>query len=234
MLSITQTGDLMADYDRLTRSVRMRLLDRYHAKLVWGVLTEARLELARLIPNTPNIGKGNVWQFNLNTSVIMLAAYRALKKYSFSLPESVQIIYDIFETSLTGYPDVFRRAYRRYYFSRYHRARLRHAAIRSQMSQHPGDWVFTFLDGNGKDFDFGIDISECAILKFYHAQNAEILTPLVCHLDHGSGKLLGLGFRRQDTLANGASVCDCRWKLGAETPGWPPVPDTVLQNPYSK
>jgi hypothetical protein len=165
---------------------------------------------------------------------MMLAIYRALKKYSFSLSESVQVIYDISEAYLSGYPLPFRPVYRRYYFSQYNRDRLRRGAIRSQLRRHPDDWVFTFLDGDGIVFDFGIDISECAILKFYRAQNAELLTPFVCQLDHALGKLLGLGFHRQDTLSNGAAVCDCRWKLGAETPGWPPISDTVLQNTYSK
>ncbi len=234
MLSFTQTSHLLADYDRLARSVRMHLLDRYHAKLVWGVIADARLELARLIPKIPNIGKGYVWQFNLDISVMILALYRALKKYSYSLPESVQVIYDIYEAYLTRYPLGLRRAYRRYYFSQYHRDRLRHGAIRSQLCRYPGDWVFTFLDGDGVTFDFGIDINECAIQKLYRAQNADEFTPFVCHLDHAVGKMLELGFSRQDTLVNGAAVCDCRWKLGAETPGWPPIPDTVLQDSYSK
>ena len=234
MESISQTSHLLADYDRLARSVRMRLLDRYHAKLVWRVIAEARLELAKLIPKIPNIGMGNVWPFNLDTSVMILALYRALKKYSYSLPESGQVIYDVYEAYLTRYPLVLRRVYRRYYFSQYHRDRLRHGAIRSQLCRYPDDWIFTFLDGDGVTFDFGIDISECAIQKLYRAQNAVEFTPYVCQLDHAVGKFLGLGFNRQDTLAHGAGVCDCRWKLGAETPGWPPISDKVLQNSYSK
>jgi hypothetical protein len=234
MFSYIQTGQLLANYDRLDRSVRMRLLDRYHAKLVWGVLADARLELARLNPKIPNIGKGHVRQFNLDTSVMILALYRALKKYSFSLPESVHVINDIYEAYLTRYPLVFRRAYRRYYFSQYHRDRLRHEAITSQLCRYPDDWVFTFLDGDGVTFDFGIDISKCAIEKLYRSQNADEFTPYVCHLDHAVGKMLGLGFTRQDTLVNGAAVCDCRWKLGAATPGWLPSSDMVLQDSFSK
>ena len=86
MLSIIQTNHLLADYDRLARSVRMRLLDRYHAKLVWGVIVDARLELARLIPKIPNNGNGYVWQFNLDISVMILALYRALKNIAIHCP----------------------------------------------------------------------------------------------------------------------------------------------------
>jgi hypothetical protein len=234
MLSFTQTRQLPAEYDRLARSVRMRLLDRYPAKLVWGVIEAARPQIACLIPKIPNIGEGHIWQSNLDMSVMTLALYRALKKYGYSLHESVQVIYDICEAYINRYPLIMRQVYRRYYFSQHYQDRLKCGAVRSQLRRCPDDWAFTYLEGDGVTFDFGIDISECAILKFYRAQNVEELTPYMCHLDHAIGKLLGLGFNRQDTLANGATVCDCRWKLGAETLGWPPVSVTVLQNAYSK
>jgi hypothetical protein len=190
MLSFTHTTHLLADYDQLANSVRMGLLDSVHAKLVWGLIADARLEFARLLPNIPNIGKGHVWQGNLVTSVMILALYRALKKYSYSLSESGQVIYDICEAYLTRYPLVLRRVYRRYYFSQYHWDRLRHGAIRSQLCRYLDDWVFTLLDGDGVTFDFGIDISECAIQELYRAQNADEFTPYVCHLDHAVGKCL--------------------------------------------
>jgi hypothetical protein len=53
-------------------------------------------------------------------------------------------------------------------------------------------------------------------------------------LEHALGKSLGLGFIRQGTLANGAMICDFRWKLSAKTLGWLKVFNTVLQNSYSK
>ena len=89
-------------------------------------------------------------------------------------------------------------------------------------------------NGDGIVFDFVIDICECAIQKLYRAQNADEYTPYVCHLDHAVGKMLELGFNRQDALVNSAAVCDCGWKLGAETPGWSPISDSVLQNSCSK
>jgi hypothetical protein len=51
-------------------------------------------------------------------------------------------------------------------------------------------------------------------------------------LEHALGKSIGLGFTRQGRLANGAMVCDFRWKLSAETLGWLKVFNTDLQNSY--
>ena len=40
------------------RAVRLRLLDHYPAKLVWGVIADARQEFTALIPTIPSIGQG--------------------------------------------------------------------------------------------------------------------------------------------------------------------------------
>jgi len=72
--------------------------------------------------------------------------------------------------------------------------------------------VFSYVEGDGNSFDAGVDIAECAILKFYYTQGAEALIPYLCKLDHALGKLPGVVFSRTGTLADGSPVCDCRWK----------------------
>ena len=234
MEATTRTIKLLANYDRLARAVRLRLLDHYPAKLVWGVIADARQEFTALIPTIPSIGQGHVWQFNLDSSVMELALYRSLKKYGCSLHETVQMTYDIFGTYLMSFPFVLRHAFRLYYFSTLQQSRLRQGAVVSQLRRYPEDWVFEYVEGDGVTFNFGVDIRECAILKFYQAHKAGEFTSYLCVLDHAMGKMLGLGFNRQGTLANGAALCDCRWKLGAETQGWPPVLDIALQQSYSR
>ncbi len=230
MLSSTRLNSLLAEYDRLMRSVKMGLLAHYPAKVVWGVFSDARPGFARLIPQIPSIGTGHIWQFNLDASAMTLAVSRTLKKYGFTKGESVQWVYHMFEAYLNHYPSILRWGYRKYYFSPFSRDRLRYEATRSQRCEHPASWVFDYLEGDGKRFDFGVDIHECAIQKFYCAQNAEEFTPCFCLLDHAMGERLGLGFFRQSTLVGGANVCDCRWKLGAATQHRTPLPELFLQN----
>lgn len=227
-----RTGKLLADYDRMARAVRLRLLDRYHPKHIWEIAVETRRKFAALIPAIPHLGENHVWQFNLDTSAVALALYRTMRRWSFSPTEAVQMIYDAFVAYVQSLALPLRLAYRWYYFTPLHQNRLRHGAAASQVRRHPADWVFTYVEGDSRAFDAGVDIAECAIVKFYRAQGAAELTPYLCALDHAMGKLLGLGFTRTGTLAEGAAVCDCRWKRGAETPGWPPVfvsPATLCQ-----
>lgn len=212
----THNYKLLSNFDRIGRAVRMRLLDRYPAKLIWGVFEGTRKELNFLAPNVPFIGKNNIWQINLDNCVMNIALYRTLKKWKFDMEEAVRVQNDIFEAYLHSFPKPMHWVYYWYYFSQFHQKQLNAAAAQSQKRQYPGDWVFTYVVGKDDGFDFGVDISECAILKLCHAYEVdEAYLPHLCKLDHAMSKVLNLGFVRQGTLAEGAPVCDCRWKRSA-------------------
>jgi hypothetical protein len=217
MIDSVRTQKIMDNYNRIGQAVRIRLLDRYPAKLIWGVIAETRRELAVLTPKIPFIGEKNIWQINLDTCVMNMALYRTLKKRRFELSEATQIQQDIFDAYLQSFPRPMRWVYRWYYLSPFHQKRLSQAAEKSQKRQYPGDWVFTYVEGNGHGFDYGVDISECAIVKLYriHGVEDEYL-PYLCKMDHAMSKILSLGITRNGTLAEGAPVCNCRWKRGAE------------------
>lgn len=220
MIGTVRTQKLMSAYNRIGQAVRMRLLDKYPAKLIWSVFADTRRELAVLAPKIPYIGEKNIWQINMDTCVMNLALYRTLKKRRFELKEAIQIQYDIFDAYLLSFPRPVRSAYRWYYFSKLHQKRLSQAAEQSQKRHYPGDWVFSYVGGNGHAYDFGVDITECAILKLYrvHGVEEEYL-PYLCKLDHAMSNILSLGITRDGTLAEGAPVCNCRWKRSAVAVG---------------
>jgi len=88
--------------------------------------------------------------------------------------------------------------------------------------------VCTFVEGDGETFDYGLDVTECGICKFYHAQGADELAPYMCLSDYVVSRAFGRGLVRYKTIAEGAEVCDFRYKQGRETfvyplrNGWPP------------
>jgi len=49
MLEKNRQKKLLADYDWMARSVRLRLLEHYPAKLVWGAIADTQREFAALI-----------------------------------------------------------------------------------------------------------------------------------------------------------------------------------------
>ena len=95
--------------------------------------------------------------------------------------------------------------------------------MKTQLQRYKGEWVIKYVEGNNKTFDWGYDVFECGICKFFKQQNAEDLTPFECLIDYTSIRSAGFGFNRTQTLLNGASFCDFRYIKDGFTPrGWPP------------
>jgi hypothetical protein len=90
---------------------------------------------------------------------------------------------------------------------------------RSRISQErriPGDVFGYYVEGQGEEFDCGVDITECPIADFFRAQGASEFAPYVCLYDFPASKLQGMGLVRTMTLAEGAEKCDDRFRLGKE------------------
>jgi hypothetical protein len=172
-------------------------------------------------------GKENVNTENLDMAAYCLAMYRVLQARGQTLEQSGRIIYETAE-AIFGYPDWVLAALGRAMYGKRYEKTLREQAARSQQRQYPADWVFTYVEGDGRDFDYGLDFTECGICKLYHAQGADELTPYLCLSDEVSSRMFNRGLVRFKTLAEGAGVCDFRYKRGRETwvyplrDGWPP------------
>lgn len=77
--------------------------------------------------------------------------------------------------------------------------------------------MFTFIKGDKRTFDYGLDYLECAGCTFLTQQGAPELAPLLCGLDKASSEILGWGLTRTMTLAKGYKKCDFRFKKGGKT-----------------
>ncbi len=92
-----------------------------------------------------------------------------------------------------------------------------------QEYQYPGNWAITFIKGNGREFDFGLNYNECGIVKLFHAQDADEFTRFICLTAFPYNKSLGTGLIVTKTIAEGAEKCEFRFKRGREVKqGWPP------------
>ena len=153
--------------------------------------------------------------------------YRVLKARGQTTEEVGKIIYEAFEATV-DLPGWLCGVVGRLKYGKKNEERWRAQAGESQKHQYPGDWVFTFVEGDGQEFDYGLDFTECGICKYYHTQGADELTPYLCLMDGVVSKSFGLGLVRHMTLAEGADICGFRYKAGRETflyplrDGWPP------------
>ena len=86
----------------------------------------------------------------------------------------------------------------------------------------PG-WVWQYVEGDGVEFDYGMDFSQCYTHNLYHSLGANEFTPFYCYLDFITYRTPGWSFHREETLSEGHAKCSFRFKQGGVThKGWPP------------
>jgi hypothetical protein len=208
-------------------AIERRLVERYgetQGKFLANRLDE---ELVAALSQLPNIGspEENRWAVNMPLAALALAVYRVLVPEFASVEVVGQILYQTLQEQTSGIPTLLMHAT---YNEQAMIQATKALAARSQQRQYPGDWVMTFVEGDGQDFTYGVDVTECAILKYLTVQGAQQLAPYLCLADYVTSEALGRGLVRNSTLAEGCASCDFRYRCGRATylrplrEDWPP------------
>lgn len=176
-------------------------------------------EYRALIPQLPYIGgRRNPWNSNLTAAPMALAVYRVVLRHGGSGQDAGEMVLAYAQQMVERIPRRLRPL-----LLRPRPSRAQKVARWTQQRRYPEDWVAEFVDGAGQPFDYGMDVTECAIVKFMHAQDADAFTPYLCHLDYVMAEAAGYGLTRTKTLAWGCDRCDFRMTAnGTTTATWPP------------
>jgi hypothetical protein len=200
---------------------RRFVVEAYGAELADIVVKETLERFKALLPQLPYIGGDeNHLTENLYLSAAMLAFYQALKVHDKPVEEVARIIYLGTESMYSSFPfNAMLWWEGKKTFSRHWFEKLQVVAASSQRQQYPGDWVYNFVEGDGKTFLFGVDYTECGIIKYLEEQGASELAPYLCWLDYPMCAAMRVGLIRTETLAQGGKKCNfrfCRWQDRAE------------------
>lgn len=181
-----------------------------------GAADDARAAFARMLGDMPDIGGPSNRNYAYLVQAGWLAAiHAALAPRGMTPLRSGRILYDMAASEMAATPPSVLTARGEAFFSAQGRAELEAWAIWSQRRLEPGDWVGRAVSG-GDDFDLGYDMLECGALKFFRSQGMEALAPYFCFNDFPRSKAEGTGLERQGTLAQGAKLCDFRYKRGRQ------------------
>ncbi len=215
---LSEKTKLLKGFDRASGWFRPYMVDQYSEEAFDEVIAAARKEYENLIPQIPYIGGSKVHMTSdLLESVMMLAYLRAFHAHGMTVEESREIIFQSLKTRINQYPKFIVKILGRMTFTRFYLRNLQAQAKESKKREYPAGFVFDLILGDGNEFDWGLDFSECGICKFYQAQNASEFLRLVCPIDYVLSDAFGYGLVRTQTLAEGADRWNPRMKRGRRT-----------------
>jgi hypothetical protein len=217
----SRKAKILKNFDKASKAVKHM---RKAAAAIHGdefadeIVSETILEFEALVPEIPYIGgkKNRLSSEALIPSIACVALYRVLKKRGKTVEDAGEIIDGIIQSQFDSMPGWLIYLVGRYRSSKLYIRKMEKQAAISQERRYPGDWVFSIVDGDGKEFDYGIDFTECGVCKFFSTHDAEELIPYMCAVDFPVSKALNTGLVRTTTLAEGADKCNFRFKRERE------------------
>jgi hypothetical protein len=187
------------------------------------VQNEAKEEFEFFLTQLPYIGGDqNIFTFTFVSSAAALAYIRVLEKYGLSVSTIGKVLNEIFGDVYENLPGVVKWYLRWSEFSPGRRKKLEAFARESQKKEYPDNWVMEYVEGEGKEFDYACNFSECAVLKFFTKMEADEYMPYVCVMDFTSSKALRTGLHRTATVYYGGDYCDFQFKKNR--PSLPGIP----------
>lgn len=205
---------LMSDFDSLILPVQGLIIEQCGQADGEAVVNESRQAFEALLPQVPDIGgEDNALTETLYLSAVALSFYRSMLAHGQPVEQSGRIMYRAMEL-LFDFNDPLAAAQSNNATGKSAQDEFRRMARWSDQSGYPEDWKLAFVEGDGLTFDFGVDYTECGIVKFYQAQKALELAPYMCLGDFPLSEAAGTGLVRTTTLARGGPCCDFRFKAG--------------------
>ena len=215
---ISQKLKLLKGFDKIAKRARKYLNNRYGDDFTKLIIAETRDRFDQIIPKIPYIG-GRKNQF---TSVMILVGwlisfFQVMRVHGKSEEEVNAIFCEVADDYFKSLPRLFLWFLGKIVFTNLFLRRMKKQADKSQKHQYPDDFVYKFVKGNGKNFDWALELSECAVNKFYKAQEVEELKPYCNFFDITYSKYLGMGINANETIGNGCKTCKLQYKKGRET-----------------
>ena len=192
--------------------------DDFSAKETDEITGKTKEEFKTLIPGIPFVGgDDNSMTEDIEKAAMVLALYRVGEQYGMTAEDVGNTVYSAMEQEYKKYPKWLLRLGGRKYFTDSYIRELKDQAALSQERRYSGDWVIEYVPEAENTYDYGYNITECAIVKYFNEQNASELTPYLCRLDYLNSGYLDEGLVRSGTLAEGGKYCEFRYKRVGNT-----------------
>lgn len=219
----------MTDFNKIKLAVADYISKQSSSEAANDIGNEAELNFKNILPELPFVGgDAHPGTRFIVTAGQWIAVYKSMAKRGYKALEVGRMMYSIYEDQLKDSPpDELEKQKALTFNDEYINILIQWA---DSTSPYECDWKVDFIEGDGIDFDYGLDYRACPCFEFFKAQNAKHLAPFFCLLDFPEARQLNSGFFRTKTIAQGDDICNFRFKRGKEVvQNW----DTELEKiPY--
>lgn len=169
-------------------------------------MKKVKIKYYAILRDIPEFGENDILIKNIISAAMYAAVYLNLEK-----KPSIDVLADYYETAM-GSNNVMKFFLRRTnYYTKKAQDKLKKEAERSQHSSNPYSWRYKVYEGETiNTFDAIFD--RCGIWYMMKTLGIPEATPALCRYDYGMAKETNTIFTRQQTLADGGSVCDCHYQ----------------------
>jgi hypothetical protein len=182
------------------------------------------MEYEKLLPHIPYIGAIEPWAKQLLLTTIFLSVYKKLSTLGKSAEEAWGVCNTIMKVQLNSLPRIVRKIIKRSIFTKKQLRRYKLQSSKSHERIYPQGDVFNFIEGDNTSYDYGIDIIECAKVKFIKEQQAMEFMPYICLIDKLWAEIFEYSLIRRGTIVDGCDKCDFRLKkdgpVKVDSPVW--------------
>jgi hypothetical protein len=205
---------LLKFFDRYGKYCRKALVRRFGNDEAAALMTSARGEFETLVPGIPMFdgGRNPMTKF-VHMTYLVLAFWKAFEAHGHSREEFGAFVDEAYDPPFFRLPLWIRRTTVTLLLPVL-KGKLRKLAAASQERRFSDGFVMEFVEGDGKEVEFGLDVTECACCKACEKHDALEIVPFMCAIDDKMSAGLDLGLRRTGTRALGALRCDFRYKRG--------------------
>lgn len=170
------------------------------------LMSHAKKRYEQILKDIPEYGENDVLLVNLLSAAMYAAIYLSLDK-----KPDIDTFADYYEQSMNTNPVMRLFLGRSDQFTQKYQERQKTLAEKSQRSDNPYTWRFSYHPEVTPD-SFDAIFDRCGIWHMMQVLGIPEATPAVCRYDYGMTRLTGAEFSREQTLAEGGTVCDCHYR----------------------
>ncbi len=208
----------LREFDRLSALTRDFLVARYGDADADALIREARRQYEDILPQVAWV-KGRrapLLNWFLRTTAQEVAVYKAVEARGGTGQDAWEICEVGLRSATAQVPTWKRWLMKKLMFSRLVRWEVRRRE-RNEELVRDGDFETRSVTGDGEAFDFGADYVRCGNLELANKLGAAAFAPYICMSDIAFSDAFGWGLIRTQSLADGCSHCDFRFKAGGPT-----------------